>query len=129
MGHHDALRTTGRARGVDDRREGVGIGDKPVMILRNHGTLVAGETVGQAFSMMWHLEKAMQAQVDALASGEKLTTSSKRVAVQIAQRGFSKAKIVQYSDGANPAGASPLGRLEWPGLLRMLDRINPSYRD
>ena len=94
------------------------------MILRNHGTLVAGESVGQAFSMMWHLEKAMQAQVDALASGEKLTTPSKRVAQQIAQRGFSNARIAEYTDGA-----SPLGRLEWPGLLRMLDRIDPSYRD
>ena len=41
------------------------MGDQPVMILRNHGTLVAGETVGQAFSMLWHLEKAMQVQVEA----------------------------------------------------------------
>ena len=74
--------------------------------------------------MMWQLEKAMQAQVDALASGEKLTTPSKRVAQQIAQRGFSNARIAEYTDGA-----SPLGRLEWPGLLRMLDRIDPSYRE
>ena len=71
----------------------------------------------------------MQAQVDALASGEKLTTPSKRVAQQIAQRGFSNAKIAEYADGASPNGSSPLGRLEWPGLLRMLDRIDPSYRD
>ena len=122
VAYHDS---EGFALDLDERqRLAHDMGDKPVMILRNHGTLVAGETAGQAFSMMWHLEKAMQAQVDALASGEKLTTPSKRVALQIAQRGFSKAKIAQYSDGA-----SPLGRLEWPGLLRMLDRIDPSYRD
>ena len=100
------------------------LGDKPVMLLRNHGTLIAGETVAQAFSMMWHLEKAMQAQVDALASGLTLTMPSKQVAKAIAKRGFSNARIEEYADGA-----SPLGRLEWPGLLRMLDRIDPSYRD
>ena len=100
------------------------LGDKPVMLLRNHGTLVAGETVAQAFSMMWHLEKAMQAQVDALASGLTLTMPSKKVAKAIAQRGFSNAKIEEYAEGQ-----SPLGRLEWPGLLRMLDRIDPSFRD
>ena len=122
VAYHDS---EGFALDLDERdRLAQDMGDKPVMILRNHGTLVAGETAGQAFSMMWHLEKAMQAQVDALASGEKLTMPSKRVQRQIADRGFSKAKIEQYTDGA-----SPLGRLEWPGLLRMLDRIDPGYMD
>ena len=122
VAYHDS---EGFALDLDERdRLAQDMGDKPVMILRNHGTLVAGETAGQAFSMMWHLEKAMEAQVDALGSGEKLTMPSKRVQRQIADRGFSKAKIEQYTDGA-----SPLGRLEWPGLLRMLDRIDPSYRD
>ena len=113
-----ALDLEERARLVDD------MGDKPVMILRNHGTLVAAETVAQAFSMMWHLEKAMQAQIDALASDKKLTYPSEAVAKQIAGHGFTKAKIEQYADGA-----SPLGRLEWPGLLRMLDRLDPSFRE
>ena len=122
VAYHDsegfALDLNERARLAHD------MGDKPVMILRNHGTLVAGETVAQAFSMMWHLEKAMQVQVDALASGLTLTMPSKKVAKAIAARGFSNANIEQYSDGA-----SPLGRLEWPGLLRMLDRIDPSFRE
>ena len=113
-----ALDLEERTRLVDD------MGDKQVMILRNHGTLVAGETMAQAFSMMWHLEKAMQAQIDALASDKKLTYPSEAVAKQIAGHGFTKAKIEQYTDGA-----SPLGRLEWPGLLRMLDRLDPSFRD
>jgi len=122
VAYHDS---EGFALDLDERKRlADDMGDKPVMILRNHGTLVAGETVGQAFSMMWHLEKAMQAQVDALASGLTLTMPSKDVAKAIAKRGFSNAKIAEYTDGA-----SPLGRLEWPGLLRMLDRIDPSFRD
>jgi ribulose-5-phosphate 4-epimerase/fuculose-1-phosphate aldolase len=122
VAYHDS---EGFALDLDERaRLAQDLGDKPVMILRNHGTLVAGETVPQAFSMMWHLEKAMQAQIDALASGLTLTMPSKKVARAIAARGFSNVKIEEYTDGA-----SPLGRLEWPGLLRMLDRIDPSYRD
>ena len=74
--------------------------------------------------MMWHLEKAMQAQVDAMASGEKLTFPPGRVAKGIAERGFSSAKIEEYEEGA-----SPLGQMEWPGLLRMLDRIDASFRE
>jgi hypothetical protein len=28
-----------------------------------------------------------------------------------------------------PGGGKPFGELEWPALLRMLDRRDPSYRD
>lgn len=122
VAYHDS---EGFALDLDEReRLAHDLGDKAVMILRNHGTLVAGETVPQAFSMMWHLEKAMQAQVDALASGLTLTMPSKKVARAIAARGYSNARIEEYTEGQ-----SPLGRLEWPALLRMLDRIDPSYRD
>ena len=121
VAYHDsegfALDTDERARIVAD------LGDKSVMLMRNHGTMVIGNTVAQAFSMMWHLEKALQAQVDALASGKALTVVSQAVAADTAARGYSDATIPQYADGQ-----SPLGRLEWPALLRMLDRIDPSYR-
>lgn len=99
------------------------LGDKPVMILRNHGTLIAGETIGQAFAMMWHLEMAMQAQVDALASGQELVQPGTALAEKISAAGFRPPGTLR-SDGT----MSPLGNLEWPALLRMLDRKDPSYR-
>jgi ribulose-5-phosphate 4-epimerase/fuculose-1-phosphate aldolase len=122
VAYHDS---EGFADDLDERtRLARDLGDKPVMILRNHGTLVAGETVGQAFSMMWHLECAMQAQVDALASGQELTMPSDAVAGKIAGRGFTKPGAVR------PNGTvSPLGHMEWPALLRRLDRIDPSYKE
>lgn len=121
VAYHDS---EGFALDVDERtRLANDLGDKAVMILRNHGTLVVGHTVAETFSMMWHLEKAMQAQVDALASGQPITTPSERVAQSIADRGFSGTPIAEYDDGK-----SPLGRMEWPALLRKLDRIDPSYR-
>ena len=99
-----ALDTDERARLTSD------LGDKAVMLLRNHGTLVAGSTVPEAFSMMWHLERAMQAQVDGMASGQELTMPPVEVAENTARMGFTSEVIPQYPDGK-----SPLGRLEWPG--------------
>ena len=114
----------GLAIDLDERaRIAADLGDKAVMILRNHGTLVVGSTVGEAFSMMWHLEKAMQAQLDAMATGAELTQVPEAVAAATARQGFTSERIRAYADGT-----SPLGRLEWPALLRMLDRLDPSFR-
>jgi hypothetical protein len=41
-----------------------------------------------------------------------------------AERGFTSRTVAEYQEGE-----SPLGRMEWPAMLRMLDRIDPSYRD
>jgi ribulose-5-phosphate 4-epimerase/fuculose-1-phosphate aldolase len=99
-----------RARLVAD------LGDRPVLILRNHGLLVAGDTVAQAFSMCHHLEKACDAQLAAMATGRTLTVPTEAVSAGTAARGF-----------ANPA--SSLGRTEWPAMLRRLDRLDPGWRD
>ena len=112
-----ALDIDERARLVDD------LGKHTIMILRNHGTLVCGHTVAEAFSMMWHLEKAMQAQVDALASGQTLTTPSPDVARSTARMGFASEPVLEYTEGR-----SPMGWLEWPAMLRLLDRLDPSFR-
>ena len=94
-----------------------------MLILRNHGTLVAGQSVAQAFSMMWHLEGAMRAQVDALASGQELTLGSTALAEKISGSSFNDPGEIRSNGTTNP-----LGFMEWPALLRMLDRIDPSYK-
>ena len=90
------------------------LGDRPVMILRNHGTLVAGETIAQAFSYMFHLEKACQAQLQAMSTGQELVLPPEESSVRTRERALS--------------ADSPVGRAEWPALVRMLDRIDPTYR-
>src|SRR5476651_1303943 len=45
------------------------LGDKPVLMLRNHGLLTVGETVSQAFLRMYYLEKACDIQIAAQACG------------------------------------------------------------
>src|SRR4051795_10888346 len=63
----------GVAVDLDERERIVAdLGNKGAMLLRNHGTLTVGETVGEAFVKMYYLERACQAQVMALSAGESL---------------------------------------------------------
>ena len=90
------------------------IGNKNHMILRNHGLLTCGETVGQAFRNMYLLEQACKAQVDALAGGVKLHFPS---------------KAVQEAIQADAAAMKLTARKEWSAMIRLLDREDPGYRD
>lgn len=91
------------------------LGDKPVMILRNHGLLTVGRTVPEAFSLMYYLEQSCRIQVDLMATGGKLTRLSDNVSQHTAQQ-FAESPV-------------PRGELEWPALLRLLDAKDPSYRN
>jgi ribulose-5-phosphate 4-epimerase/fuculose-1-phosphate aldolase len=68
-----ALCLSERARLVAD------LGPHRAMILRNHGLLVAGRNVAEAFHEIHFLERACQAQIQALAGGSKLIYPSQEV--------------------------------------------------
>jgi ribulose-5-phosphate 4-epimerase/fuculose-1-phosphate aldolase len=112
IGYHQyegiAIDTDERKRLVRD------LGDKPVMILKNHGTLVAGATIPQAFSFMFHLEKACQAQLAAMSTGQELELPPEEASIRTRD-------LVVRDD-------SPVGRAEWPALMRMLDSLDSSYK-
>jgi ribulose-5-phosphate 4-epimerase/fuculose-1-phosphate aldolase len=96
-----------------------------VLVLRNHGTLVVGSTPVEAFSAMWHLEKACEAQIDAMSTGAELNMPVNGIAEQIARLGFNRSDgLAEYGNKRSPAGWK-----EWPSLLRKLDRELPGYRD
>ena len=85
------------------------------MIMRNHGLLSLGATVGEAFHFMYYLDTACRIQIDAQAGGrDQLRVLSE----QTAQKG--------YLQMGGPDG-SKLDK-EWPTLLRMLDRKGEIYR-
>jgi ribulose-5-phosphate 4-epimerase/fuculose-1-phosphate aldolase len=86
------------------------LGDKPVMILRNHGGITTGKTVCEAFIASFYLEKACQFQILAQSAGVPLTMPADEIIA---------------ASGGRPASDDRA----WPGLLRMLDREDPSYRD
>lgn len=90
------------------------LGDKNFLMLRNHGLLTLGSTVADAFLNMYVFEAACMIQVRAQAGGELIPIP--QAIIQGAQK---QAKAVTKSQG---------GMLAWPGLLRRLDRKDPSYR-
>lgn len=105
-----ALRLDERVRLVED------LGDREAMILKNHGLLTVGASIPECFNNHYRLERACQLQVMTLSCNAKVTLPPDEV-VRETQAGF--------SSGARRR----LGLLEWPALLRKLDRIDPSYRD
>ncbi len=94
------------------------MGDKHVMILRNHGTLAIGESVADCFLRLYFLERACEAQVMMLSAGrENLNTPPQGTPEKV-------------KDQTPPAGMGMVARaLAWPALLRKLDRIDPSFRN
>src|SRR2546426_7946646 len=114
LGYHDfegpALRDDEKPRLVAD------LGANTHLILRNHGLLTVGETVADAFVAMYYLETSCAIQVRAQSGGGELIPVPKEV----------------LDAAYTPMGlARPRGRgaAIWPGLLRRLDRTDPSYRD
>jgi ribulose-5-phosphate 4-epimerase/fuculose-1-phosphate aldolase len=83
------------------------------MILRNHGLLTCAETVADAFLYMYVLQKACEVQVRAQAGGELIAIPEAVLA------GIKQASIVLRQSG---------GMIAWPGILRKLDRADPSWR-
>lgn len=91
------------------------IEDKNLMIMRNHGLLACGRTAAEAFLYHYYLEMACKIQVDVLASGQKIIEMPKDA-------------IETLSHWGDPQ-PEPWGTKEWPALIRMLDRKDPSYKD
>jgi ribulose-5-phosphate 4-epimerase/fuculose-1-phosphate aldolase len=92
------------------------LGEHTGMILRNHGLLVVGPSIPEAFNSMFRLERACQVQVAALSCNVELQLPPPHV-VEESYRMYL------------PQTRRPFGILEWPALLRKLDKIDPSYRD
>jgi ribulose-5-phosphate 4-epimerase/fuculose-1-phosphate aldolase len=91
------------------------IGSKDVLILRNHGLLTMGRSVSEAFELMFFLERACQIQVAALAGGERLIEPDAQVQQRTCRQFAADNSYVQGRD--------------WQALLRLLDRMDPTYKD
>ena len=91
------------------------LGDRNVMILRNHGLLTVAESVAEAFNYMYGMERACEAQLAAMACNTPLNVLPQAV-VDKATAMYAPGAIRRY------------GLLEWQGLLRLLDRTDTSYR-
>lgn len=90
------------------------LADKNYMILRNHGTLTVGRSVAEAFSRMYHLERACQMQIAALAGPGRVITPGEDVQAVTREQGDGNQQMVADN-------------YIWPALLRKLDRLGADY--
>ena len=91
------------------------LGDKDAMVLRNHGLLALAADIAQCFNTIYWLEMACRAQVDAMACNAELNHPDPEV-------------VKKTEHLYRPEVRRPHGILEWPAMLRYLDRRDASYR-
>ena len=89
------------------------LGNNKVMILRNHGLLTCGDNVGEAFVLMYYLDRACKNQIDTYSMGLELTKPS--------------SNLLEYAAGQYEDPKYKIGKNEWPALKRILDQKKSIY--
>lgn len=107
----------GIALRMDERERLVAsLGDREALVLRNHGLLTVAPTIPECFNNMYRLERACELQVTALSCNTELQ--------------LPPGEVVQYTNTQmQPGVRRRAGLLEWPALLRKLDRKDASYAE
>ena len=93
------------------------IGDKPVMFMKNHGVLVTGETIAQAYRRLYMLERVCRAQVLAMGTGQPLEIIPDEIVAKV------------QTPSANDRHRGQRDRMYFEAMMRVLDRELPGYAD
>lgn len=93
------------------------LGDGSVLFLRNHGTLTAGRTLGEAFALLARVERACAIQLAAQSGGTINPLPDPVIARTIAQ-----GRAIYRADGPSPGA-----QVEWAAFRRKIDREDPGY--
>jgi ribulose-5-phosphate 4-epimerase/fuculose-1-phosphate aldolase len=91
------------------------LGDKNFFMLRNHGLITVAENIPDAFLFMYIFEAACMIQLRSQSGGGELIPIDPRIIAG------AKMQAKQVTKGVG-------GFLAWPGLLRKLDKVDPSYK-
>lgn len=114
IGYHDFEGVT--VRGEEGERLRENLGDKSVLMLRNHGPVVVGPTLPIALLQYWALQRACEIQLATLSMGKPIMVPDAVIAVH--QRDISQTQPV----------AEP-GRADFDAFVRQIDKIDRSWRD
>ncbi len=116
LAYHDF---EGIALDLDERERLVAdLGGAKAMVLRNHGLMTCGRSVGEAFVLMHNLERAARAQIAALSTGRPLRLPSRAVADLTAR---------QYETWGDVHAGSGLEDPEWDAFLRLARTVAPDF--
>lgn len=117
--HYDGLaRDTAEGERLADA-----LGDKTILIMANHGVIVTGRNVAEAYDRLYSLERACRVQLHALWTGLPL----KPVAKQYIEKAQSQFSGTRLHDGQSDY--KPGYELHFDALKRLLDRREPDYKD
>ena len=94
------------------------MGDKPIVFMKNHGILVTGATVAQAYKRLYKLERVCRTQVLALGTGKPLAVLSDDIVAE-----------VQSPPPDDRHSREVRDRLFFEAMMRIVDRELPGYRD
>ena len=94
------------------------IGDRNVVMMKNHGVLVVGDTVAQAYRRLYKLERICRNQILALSTGRELAVLSDEAVAAV----LAPAEHETHS-------SSERERLFFEAMMRIVDRVNPGYAD
>ncbi|WP_118133066.1 class II aldolase/adducin family protein [Oceanicella sp. SM1341] len=92
------------------------LGDLDVMILRNHGMLTCGRTVGEAFKRMYNLERTCRAQLQIMASGGKMRLVDEKLADYVGEQFANWSKMHDEKDDP-----------EWDAYMRLAKKHYPDF--
>jgi len=90
------------------------LGDNKCLIMKHHGLLTAGANVGEAFNLMYYLEKSCETQMMVLASNQPYSLPS--------QESCEKSARIFWGNGR-------VHDRDWPALMMQADKIDPSFRN
>jgi ribulose-5-phosphate 4-epimerase/fuculose-1-phosphate aldolase len=96
------------------------LGDKTLMILRNHGLLTCGASVAEAFSELYHLETACQIQIAAQSSGARLAYPTPALAKHTAMQRYNE-------DGSTKQRVLEQYDILWAAMQRWMREISPGF--
>ena len=94
------------------------MGTRPIVFMKNHGVIVTGETVAQAYRRIYRLERVCRNQILAMGAGRPLAVLSPEIVARV--------------QAPNPDDRHPRGereRLFFAAMMRVLDRESPGYAD
>ena len=101
---------------MDERKQlAADLGPHMALILRNHGLLTVGRTVGESMVVMVTLEQAIGTQLRAMATGAELLVPDEMILDLTARN----------RDGMNER----TNARNWLTLMNLADRLDPSYRE
>ena len=112
VGYHDY---EGTSRNPEERaRLLADLGDRHILVLRNHGLLIVGTSIAGAFVTTYRTERVCAMQLAFQQSGAAFHP----IPDEVVTAAFNRPN----------GGRNEPGKFEWPALLRKLDRIDPSYK-